>query len=465
MTTTVPTLAHAPAWTGTTTRPHLNPLRPDVQAGLVAALDLPAAQQPTWPDEGALRAASAELAEALPVVTPAEINTLTARLADVANGSAFLLQGGDCAETFDGNTEAHLRGNVRTMVRMSTVLGYHGGVPVVHLGRIAGQYAKPRSSDTDEHGLPSYRGDAVNAFAATAQGRVPDPDRMVRAYRNACATMNMVRAVAGTSSMRGAHQSNEPFLAPAMAGGRYTAMAAEMDRGLAFMNAFGSPGDLARAPEFFAGHEALLLDYEAALVRADDSGSAYGTSGHFLWIGERTRDLGGAHIAFAEHLSNPIGVKLGPSTTPEQALEYVERLDPRHEPGRLTLITRMGNGLVREALPPIVERVEASGHKVVWQCDPMHGNTQGSASGHKTRHFDRVVDEVQGFFEVHRALGTHPGGVHLELTGDDVTECLGGAGRISEADLPRRYETACDPRLNAEQSVELAFLIAEMLRS
>ncbi|WP_433274702.1 3-deoxy-7-phosphoheptulonate synthase [Actinosynnema sp. CS-041913] len=447
-------------------RPHFDLLRPDVRAGLAGALDLPAAQQPSWPDKSVLRAASAELAEALPVVTPPEIDTLTSRLADVATGSAFLLQGGDWAETFDGNTETHLRRNIQTMLRMSAVLGYHGGIPVVHLGRIAGQDAKPRSGDTVALGPPSYRGDAVNAFEPTSDGRVPNPDRMVRAHANACVTMNMLRAVVGTSSMRGAHQGYEEFLASARAGGRYNAMAAEVDRGLAFMNAFGGfSGDLARAPEFFAGHEALLLDYEAALVRAGESGRAYGTSGHFLWIGERTRHLDGAHIAFAEHLSNPIGVKLGPTTSPEQALDYVERLDPRHEPGRLTLIARMGNGRVREALPPIVERVVASGHKVVWQCDPMHGNTQNSGSGHKIRHFDRIVDEVQGFFEVHRKLGTHPGGVHLELTGDDVTECLGGAQQISEADLTRRYETACDPRLNAQQSVQLAFLIAEMLRS
>lgn len=467
MTTTVPPLPISPAWTSLATPgPHLglDRLDPGIRASLTAALELPAEQQPQWPDRDVLRAATATLAEAPPVVIPREIDALSARLADVAAGSAFLLQGGDCAETFEGNTETHIRGNVHTLLQMGVVLAYGAGTPVVHIGRIAGQYAKPRSSETDARGLPSYRGDAVNALTPSADARAPDPRRMGHAYANACATMNMVRAVVGTTSLSGAHAWNKEFLASSKVGERYDALATEMDSGLAFMSACGvNPGSL-RPPEFFAGHEALLLDYEAALVRANESGRAYGTSGHFLWIGERTRQPGGAHIAFAEQLSNPIGVKLGPATTPQAAVEYVERLDPRNEPGRLTLVCRMGNGKVRDVLPAIVAKVEATGHRVIWQCDPMHGNTHKSPSGHKTRHFDRIVDEVQGFFEVHRGLGTHPGGIHVELTGDDVTECLGGAQEMSDEDLASRYETACDPRLNAEQSLELAFLVAEMLR-
>ncbi|WP_034239279.1 class II 3-deoxy-7-phosphoheptulonate synthase, partial [Saccharomonospora iraqiensis] len=406
-----------------------------------------------------------------PVTVPAEIDRLRERLAMVARGEAFLLQGGDCAETFESNTEPHIRANLRTLLQMAVVLTYGASLPVVKLGRIAGQYAKPRSNSTDALGLPVYRGDIVNSLAPDPQLRIPDPGRMIRAYANAGAAMNLVRALtgAGMADLTRVHDWNKDFVRTSPAGERYEALASEIDRGLRFMSACGVSDSSLHSTEIFAGHEALLLDYERALLRLDDPESAepqlYNLSSHYLWIGERTRQLDGAHIALAELLANPIGVKIGPTTTPEQAVEYVERLDPRNEPGRLTLISRMGNGKVREVLPAIVEKVEASGHKVIWQCDPMHGNTHESSNGYKTRHFDRVVDEVQGFFEVHRQLGSYPGGIHVELTGEDVTECLGGAQDISDLDLSGRYETACDPRLNTQQSLELAFLVAEMLRA
>jgi len=293
---------------------------------------------------------------------------------------------------------------------------------------------------------------------------------MIRAYANASAAMNLVRAVtgAGLADLGKVHEWNQEFVATSRAGQRYERMAAEIDRAMRFMSACGVDSHSLHSVEIFSSHEALLLDYERAMLRLDASGESeklYDLSGHFLWIGERTRQLDGAHIAFAEILANPIGVKIGPSSNPDDVLQYVERLDPHGTPGRLTLVSRMGNGRVRDVLPPIVEKVEASGHKVIWQCDPMHGNTHESPTGYKTRHFDRIVDEVQGFFEVHGELGSHPGGIHVEITGEDVTECLGGAQEISDADLSGRYETACDPRLNTQQSLELAFLISEMLRS
>jgi 3-deoxy-7-phosphoheptulonate synthase len=293
---------------------------------------------------------------------------------------------------------------------------------------------------------------------------------MVRAYANASAAMNMVRALtaAGMAGLNSVHDWNKDFIRNSNAAERYEALATEIDRGMRFMAACGVDDPSLHSVEYYASHEALLLDYERAMLRLDtrdpESPKLYNLSGHFLWIGERTRQLQGAHVAFAELLANPIGLKIGPTTTPEQAVEYVERLDPHGVPGRLTLVSRMGNGKVRDVLPGVIEKVTASGHKVVWQCDPMHGNTHESTTGYKTRHFDRIVDEVQGFFEVHNSLGTHPGGLHVEITGEDVTECLGGAQEISDADLAGRYETACDPRLNTQQSLELAFLVAEMLR-
>lgn len=446
------------------------PLPADLRARLDDALARPALQQPSWTADqvGPVR----RLLETVPPVTvPSEIVRLQDMLGQVARGEAFLLQGGDCAETFIANTEPHIRGNVRTLLQMAIVLMYGASVPVVKLGRIAGQYAKPRSADIDAFGLPSYRGDMVNGSAATAAARQHDPTRLVQAYANAAAAMNLVRAVTSTGSLYLLNDWNRECIRTSPARARYETMAAEVDRGLRFMGACGIDGRNQDTAEIYASHEALVLDYERAMLRLaeghdgqDGEPQLYDLSAHYLWVGDRTRQLDGAHVAFAEVIANPIGVKLGPTTTPEQAAEYVERLDANNKPGRLTLVSRLGNKNVRDMLPPIIEKVQATGHQVIWQCDPMHGNTHVSSTGYKTRHFDRVVDEVQGFFEVHRALGTYPGGVHVEITGEDVTECMGGAQDISEPDLAGRYETACDPRLNAQQSLELAFLVAEMLR-
>nr|AXL05750.1 phospho-2-dehydro-3-deoxyheptonate aldolase [uncultured bacterium] len=381
------------------------------------ALARPAAQQPCWPDQEQASAVTEKLHHADPIVAPEETARLSDRLAAVARGEAFLLQGGDCAETFADNTEPHLRANLRVLQWMAAVLTDMTRLPVVKIARMAGQYAKPRSNTVDSLGLPVYRGDIVNSSVPTLAARTPDPHRMLLAHANAASAMDLVREVG--------------------------------------------------AGEVYVSHEMLLLDYERTVLWVDAGGHeprlASGLA-HFLWIGDRTRQLDGAHVAFAELLSNPIGLKIGPDVTPEQAVEYVRRLDPDCTPGRLTLVSRMGHDLVRDVLPPIVEKVNASGHEVVWQCDPMHGNTQVSGNGYKTRRFDHVIDELAGFFEVHRRLGTHPGGIHVEVTGEDVTECLGGSSEITEADLPARYRTACDPRLNVEQSMELAFSVAEMLR-
>ncbi|MFD2418712.1 class II 3-deoxy-7-phosphoheptulonate synthase [Amycolatopsis pigmentata] len=452
------------------TLPELPPLPPGLRARLDDALGRPAAQQPEWPDADAARRVRAVLESVPPITVPVEIDRLRDRLAMVARGEAFMLQGGDCAETFESNTEPHIRANMRTLLQMAVVLTYGASLPVVKVGRIAGQYAKPRSAANDVLGLPVYRGDIVNSLVAKPELRVPDPSRMIRAYANSGAAMNLLRALtaSGMADLTQVHDWNKDFVRTSPAGERYEALAGEIDRGLRFMSACGVQDTSLHSTEIFASHEALLLDYERALLRLDNADAEnprlYNLSSHFLWVGERTRQLDGAHIALAELLANPIGVKIGPTTTPAQAVEYVRRLDPLNQPGRLTLISRMGNGKVREVLPAIVEEVEATGHKVVWQCDPMHGNTHESSNGYKTRHFDRIIDEVQGFFEVHHKLGSYPGGIHVELTGEDVTECLGGAQEISDLDLAGRYETACDPRLNTQQSLELAFLVAEMLR-
>ena len=448
--------------------PTLPPLPGDLEQRFVDAMSRPALQQPSWPAEEA-RKMRTVLESVPPICMPAEVEALSTQLADVAEGRAFLLQGGDCAETFADNTEPHIKGNIRTLLQMAVVLTYGASMPVVKVARIAGQYAKPRSSDTDALGLKSYRGDMINGFAPDAAVRDHDPSRLVRAYANASAAMNLVRALtsSGLASLHLVHDWNREFVRTSPAGARYEALAAEIDRGMRFMHACGVADRNLDTADIYASHEALVLDYERAMLRLGDEGGEpklYDLSAHYIWIGERTRQLDGAHVAFAEVVANPIGVKIGPTTTPEMAVEYVERLDPHNKPGRLTLVSRMGNHKVRDLLPPIIEKVQASGHQIIWQCDPMHGNTHESSTGYKTRHFDRVVDEVQGFFEVHRALGTHPGGIHIELTGENVTECLGGAQDISDTDLAGRYETACDPRLNTQQSLELAFLVAEMLR-
>lgn len=452
--------------------PALPPLPADLRARLDAALARPAVQQPSW-DAEAAKAMRTVLESVPPITVASEIEKLSGQLAAVARGEAFLLQGGDCAETFADNTEPHIRGNIRTLLQMAVVLTYGASMPVVKVARIAGQYAKPRSSDIDALGLKSYRGDMVNGFAPEAGVREHDPSRLVRAYANASAAMNLVRALtsSGLASLHQVHDWNREFVRTSPAGARYETLAAEIDRGLNFMTACGVNDRNLDTADIYASHEALVLDYERAMLRLSDEFPSqspeprlYDLSAHYLWIGERTRQLDGAHIAFAEVIANPIGVKIGPTMTPELAVEYVERLDPHNTPGRLTLVSRLGNHKIRDLLPPIIEKVQATGHQVIWQCDPMHGNTHESSTGYKTRHFDRIVDEVQGFFEVHRALGTHPGGIHIELTGENVTECLGGAQDISDTDLGGRYETACDPRLNTQQSLELAFLVAEMLR-
>jgi 3-deoxy-7-phosphoheptulonate synthase len=427
---------------------------------------LPRAQTPPWPDPDAVAEVCSVLENVPSVVAPYEVDQLRRQLADVADGKAFLLQGGDCAETFADNTEAHLLANARTLLQMAVVLTYGASLPVVKVARVAGQYTKPRSQPTDSLGLPAYRGDMINSLTPTEEARVADPSRMIRAYANSSSAMNMLRAytAGGLADLHAVHDWNRDFVRTSKFGERYEALAREIDRALAFIQACGlTQDDALRTVTLYCSHEALALEYDRALTRVV-SGRPYALSGHFLWVGERTRQLDGAHIDFASRIANPIGVKLGPTTTPETAIELCERLNPDNVPGRLTLISRMGNTRVRDALPPIVEKVTAAGHRVVWQCDPMHGNTIESSNGYKTRHFDRIVDEVLGYFEVHKQLDTHPGGLHVELTGEDVTECLGGAQDINEADLESRYETACDPRLNTQQSLELAFLVAEMLR-
>ncbi|GAA1251659.1 3-deoxy-7-phosphoheptulonate synthase class II [Kitasatospora nipponensis] len=431
---------------------------------------LPAAQQPEWPDPEALRTALADLASYPPLVFAGECDQLRARLGAVARGEAFLLQGGDCAEAFDGVSAEHIRNKLKTLLQMAAVLTYAASVPVVKVGRIAGQYSKPRSKPTETRDgvtLPVYRGDSVNGFDFTPESRRPDPERLKRMYNASAATLNLVRAftTGGYADLRQVHAWNQDFVRNSPAGQRYERLAKEIDNALSFMQACGVAPEEFKTVEFFSSHEALVLDYETALTRVDSrTGDLYDVSGHMVWIGERTRQLDGAHIEFASRIRNPIGVKLGPTTTVDEALTLIERLDPEREPGRLTFITRMGAGKVRDHLPTLVEKVTASGAQPVWICDPMHGNTFEAGTGHKTRRFDDVLDEVKGFFEVHRALGTHPGGIHVELTGDDVTECVGGGDEVLVDDLHQRYETACDPRLNRSQSLDLAFLVAEMYR-
>ena len=430
-----------------------------------------AAQQPTWPDPAEVDAAVGRLRTLPPLVFAGECDTLRDKLAAVARGESFLLQGGDCAESFDGVTADNVRNKLQVLLSMAVVLTYAGEVPVVKVGRLAGQYAKPRSADLETRDgttLPAYRGDAVNGFAFTPESRRPDPKRLVEVYHAAAATLNLTRAfvTGGYADLRQVHAWNTDFVRTSPAGKRYEVVAGEIDRALAFMAACGIDPDVFSSVDFYSSHEALLLEYEQALTRIDSRTSLpYDVSGHFLWIGERTRQLDGAHVELMSRVRNPIGVKLGPSSTADDAIALAARLDPDREPGRLTFITRMGARRVRDVLPELVEKVTAAGVQVAWVCDPMHGNTFESPDGYKTREFDDVIDEVRGFFEVHRALGTWPGGLHVELTGDDVTECLGGGSNLAAADLSSRYETYCDPRLNRAQSLELAFLVAQMLRA
>ncbi|WP_433501448.1 class II 3-deoxy-7-phosphoheptulonate synthase [Sphaerimonospora sp. CA-214678] len=433
--------------------------------------ELPAAQQPDWPDRGELDRVVRELTELPPLVFAGECDKLKAEMAAVARGEAFVLQGGDCAETFAGATAENVRNKLKTLLQMAIVLTYAGRVPVVKIGRLAGQFAKPRSKSTEVRDgveLPAYRGDMVNGFDFTAEARRPDPGRLLRAYHSSAATLNLARAFTkgGYADLRQVHAWNQDFVAGSPAGRRYDQLAREIDQALAFMRACGAEPEEFQTVEFYSSHEALILDYDRALTRIDSrTGLPYDVSGHMVWIGERTRQLDGAHVEFFSKIRNPIGVKLGPTTTPEDAIALIERLNPDNEAGRLTFISRMGAGRVRDALPTLVEKVRASGATVAWVCDPMHGNTFEAPSGHKTRRLDDVLDEVAGFFEVHHALGTHPGGIHIEFTGDDVTECVGGGHGIVEEDLSLRYETACDPRLNRSQSLDLAFQVAELYRS
>lgn len=431
--------------------------------------DLPAVQQPVWPDHDALDRALDELRVLPPLVFAGECDLLMKRLGEVALGRSFVLMGGDCAETFVANTANSIRARLQTVLQMAIVLTYGAQLPVVKVGRMAGQYFKPRSNpDETRDGvtMPSYKGDGINDLRWDADARAADPQRLVKAYHASGATLNLVRAFTqgGYADLRQVHLWNQDFVRDSAAGQQYERIAGEIDRALAFMTACGADPEEFRRVEFFAAHEALVLDYERALTRIDSrTGLPYDVSGHFLWIGERTRQLGGAHLDLVARIQNPVGVKLGPTTTPAQAIEMCEVLNPDRIPGRLTFITRMGHGKIREALPPIIQAVTEAGHPVVWCCDPMHGNTIETSGGFKTRVYDDVLDEVIGFFDVHRALGTHPGGMHIELTGDDVTECVGGTEGITEEQVGNRYETACDPRLNREQSLELAFHVADML--
>lgn len=430
---------------------------------------MPAVQQPSYADTKDVKRVVASLRDLPPLVFAGECDDLRARLADVAQGRAFLLQGGDCAETFDSVTGDNIKGKLRVLLSMAVVMTYAAQVPVVKVGRIAGQYAKPRSKDSETRGgvtLPAYRGDAVNGFAFTEDSRRHDPNRLLDVYHASSATLNLVRAFVkgGFADLRGIHFWNADFVRNSPVEGRYEQLASEIDRALAFMVACGVQDDSLSTVDFFASHEALLLDYEHAMTRIDSrSQQPYNCSAHMVWIGERTRQLDGAHVELLRHTRNPIGVKLGPTSTARDAIALADRLDPEREDGRVTFITRMGAQQVRKQLPPLIEGVEATGRKVVWVCDPMHGNTFGTANGYKTRAFADVVEEVNGFFDVHDALGTWPGGVHIELTGGDVTECVGGVDMLAESDLVNCYETVCDPRLNRNQSLELAFMVAERL--
>ena len=435
--------------------------------------DHPADQQPVWPDEAALDRSLKQLAGLPPLVFAGEARHLTAALAEVAAGRAFVLQAGDCAESFHEFSADGIRDKLRVILQMAVVLTYSSGVPVVKVGRMAGQFAKPRSSPTERIGdlvLPSFRGHIVNDDAATPEARTPDPQRLIAAYHQSTSTLNLVRAFTkgGFAALSQVHAWNQQFVASSNEGQRYEAIAAEIDRALRFMRACGidldDHGGLQEV-DFWTCHEALLLGYEEALTRRDSlTGDWYDCSAHFLWIGERTRDLEGAHVEFLSGVHNPIGCKLGPEATPDQALALCERLNPDKIPGRLTFLTRLGATRVESALPPLLRAVRDAGHPVVWACDPMHGNTFASTGGRKTRHFEDVMSEMTGFFAAHAAEGTWPGGMHIELTGDDVTECLGGAEEIFEDQLEIRYTTTCDPRLNARQSLDLAFRVGELLR-
>jgi 3-deoxy-7-phosphoheptulonate synthase len=434
----------------------------------------PARQLPDYPDPAMVSAAEARVAKAPPLVFAGEARNLKADLARVAEGRAFLLQGGDCAESFAEFSADNIRDTFRVLLQMAVVLTYGAGVPVVKVGRIAGQFAKPRSEPTEKQGvieLPSYRGDIVNGIEFTEESRRPDPERMLQGYAQAASTLNLLRAFAqgGYADLHNVHRWTLGFVDKSPQGERYREMADRISDALRFMQACGiEPGNSPelRQTRVYTSHEALLLGYEQALTRIDStSGEWYATSAHMLWVGDRTRQPDGAHIEFLRGVRNPIGIKCGPSLEPDELLRLIDILNPLNEPGRLTLICRFGANKVAERLPRLVQAVRRAGKVVVWSCDPMHGNTVKTASGFKTRPFDRILEEVRAFFDVHQAEGTYAGGVHFEMTGQNVTECLGGAQAISEADLSSRYHTHCDPRLNAHQALELAFLLAGGIRA
>jgi 3-deoxy-7-phosphoheptulonate synthase len=429
---------------------------------------------PGWDDHPRLPAVREELAALPPLVFAGEARALSAALGEVAAGRAFLLQAGDCAESFRDFSAVSIREKLRILLQMSVVLTYGATLPVVKVGRIAGQFGKARSSPTETVGgveLPSFRGHMVNDDGPSTEARTPDPERMVRGYHQSAATLNLLRAFTkgGFADMTRVHAWNQEFVASSPEGRRYEAIASEIERALRFMEACGidlEAHEQLHQVDLWTSHEGLLLDYEEALTRRDSlSGDWYDCSAHMLWIGERTRQLDGAHVEFFAGVHNPLGCKLGPSATPDEALELCERLNPGRVPGRLTLIARMGADRVAELLPPLLRAVRDSGHPVVWACDPMHANTRVTGSGRKTRRFDDVMAEIEGFFVAHREAGTWPGGVHLEFTGEDVTECFGGSEQLLEEQLDARYMTLCDPRLNARQSVDLAFRVAELMRA
>jgi len=433
----------------------------------------PIKQVPSYPDMAALQAMEARLGKYPPLVFAGEARSLKAQLARVANGEAFVLQGGDCAEAFGDFTANIIRDTFRVLLQMAVVLTFGGAVPVVKMGRMAGQFAKPRSSDTETIGgetLPSYRGDIINGPEFTPAARIPDPARMETGYFQSAGTLNLLRAFAtgGYSDLHEVHRWNLDFAARSPLAERYQQLAGRIDETLAFMSACGMTSNSIaqiRETEFYTSHEALLLPYEQALTRVDStSGDWYACSAHFLWIGDRTRQPDGAHVEFLRGVKNPLGLKVGPTTTPDDLLKLIDALNPANEPGRLTLISRMGAEKVESLLPPLVRAVKRAGRKVVWLCDPMHGNTISTENKVKTRSFEAILQEVRGFFDVHAAEGTWPGGVHVEMTGREVTECIGGAHALTAADLGAAYETFCDPRLNASQSLELAFLLAEELK-
>ena len=432
-----------------------------------------ALQQPNWPDQQAVDSILEELTQLPPLVFAGEIRSLKQQLAGAVKGEAFLLQGGDCSEDFSKVTAPNIRETLKVLLQMAVVLTYAGRKPVIKVGRIAGQFAKPRSADTEKRGeieLPSYRGDMVNRPEFTAEARVPDPANMLKGYNMAASTLNLLRAFTrgGFGSLQRVHAWNQEFVAQSPMGRSYERMAKQIEQAITFMRTIGIPTDSPQInqTQMFTSHEALLLGYEEALTRVDSTtGDWYDCSAHMIWLGERTRQVDGAHVEFLRGVLNPLGVKIGPTHDIDDVKRLVERLNPTNEPGRITLITRFGMKKVEKVLPPLLREMRREGFNIVWTCDPMHGNTYTAESGHKTRNFNDILSEITCFFECHWSEGTIPGGLHFEMTGDNVTECTGGARNIVDEELSRNYLTTCDPRLNAEQSLEVAFQIADMIRS